>query len=89
MDGTATVVARHERLNVQAVTQLERDALLVAYDNVVQVGTDQAGCFHQSSRRDSCNVRVGDECKVRANPYLPSFFRPENLLESVSNSRGA
>ncbi|XP_037080659.1 LOW QUALITY PROTEIN: mitogen-activated protein kinase kinase kinase kinase 5-like, partial [Pollicipes pollicipes] len=36
-DCTATVVARHERLAVRAVTQLERDAVLVAYDNVVQV----------------------------------------------------
>ncbi|XP_043192744.1 mitogen-activated protein kinase kinase kinase kinase 5-like isoform X6 [Amphibalanus amphitrite] len=37
MDGTATVVRAAERLNVQAVTQLERDAVLVAYDNIVQV----------------------------------------------------
>ena len=40
MDGTATVIARHERLDVRAVTQLERDAVLVAYDNIVQVRSE-------------------------------------------------
>ncbi|XP_059087695.1 uncharacterized protein LOC131884074 [Tigriopus californicus] len=37
MDGSATVIPRHELMNVQAVTQLEKDTILVSYDNVVKV----------------------------------------------------
>jgi hypothetical protein len=33
MDGTATVVPRTELMNVQAVTQLEKDTILVCYDS--------------------------------------------------------
>ena len=33
MDGSATVVPRHELMNVQAVTQLEKDTILVCYDS--------------------------------------------------------
>jgi len=36
-DGYATVIPRHELMNVRAVTQLERDTILVCYDNVVKV----------------------------------------------------
>ena len=33
MDGSATVIPRHELMNVQAVTQLEKDTILVSYDS--------------------------------------------------------
>ena len=33
VDGTATVVPRHELMNVQGVTQLEKDTILVCYDS--------------------------------------------------------
>lgn len=33
MDGRATVVPRHELMNVRAVTQLEKDTILVCYDS--------------------------------------------------------
>ncbi|KAK8738632.1 hypothetical protein OTU49_003981, partial [Cherax quadricarinatus] len=36
MDGMATVVPRHN-LNVKNVTQIEKDAILVCYENVVRV----------------------------------------------------
>ena len=32
-DGYATVIPRHELMNVRAVTQLERDTILVCYDS--------------------------------------------------------
>ena len=32
-DGYATVVPRHELMNVQAVVQLEKDTILVCYDS--------------------------------------------------------
>ena len=32
-DGMATVVPRHELMNVRAVTQLEKDTILVCYDS--------------------------------------------------------
>lgn len=41
MDGSATVIPRRENLNVINVTQLEKDAILVCYDNVVKVVTLQ------------------------------------------------
>ena len=33
MDGYATVIPRHELMNVQAVVQLEKDTILVCYDS--------------------------------------------------------
>ncbi|XP_076249333.1 MAP4K3-like protein hppy isoform X2 [Calliopsis andreniformis] len=41
MDGSATVIPRRENLNVINVTQLEKNAILVCYDNVVKVVTLQ------------------------------------------------
>jgi hypothetical protein len=34
-DGFATVVPRHELMNVRAVTQLEKDTILVCYDSKI------------------------------------------------------
>ncbi|XP_021917596.1 mitogen-activated protein kinase kinase kinase kinase 5 isoform X8 [Zootermopsis nevadensis] len=41
MDGTATVVPRREYINVINVSQLEKDAILVCYDNMVKIVTLQ------------------------------------------------
>ncbi|XP_076644047.1 MAP4K3-like protein hppy isoform X9 [Halictus rubicundus] len=41
MDGSATVIPRRENLHVINVTQLEKNAILVCYDNVVKVVTLQ------------------------------------------------
>ncbi|XP_024940380.1 mitogen-activated protein kinase kinase kinase kinase 5 isoform X17 [Cephus cinctus] len=41
MDGSATVIPRRENLQVITVTQLEKDAILVCYDNVIKVVTLQ------------------------------------------------
>ncbi|XP_017754264.1 PREDICTED: mitogen-activated protein kinase kinase kinase kinase 5 isoform X1 [Eufriesea mexicana] len=41
MDGSATVILRRENLHVINVTQLEKNAILVCYDNVVKVVTLQ------------------------------------------------
>ncbi|XP_066597535.1 mitogen-activated protein kinase kinase kinase kinase 5 isoform X8 [Prorops nasuta] len=41
IDGSATVIPRRENLNVINVTQLEKDAFLVCYENVVKVVTLQ------------------------------------------------
>ncbi|KAG1700914.1 Mitogen-activated protein kinase kinase kinase kinase 3 [Nymphon striatum] len=36
-DGTATMIPRQEQLNVVSVTQLEKDTILVCYDDIVKV----------------------------------------------------
>lgn len=41
MDGTATVVPRRENLNIVSVQQLDKDAIVIAHDNVVRVVTQQ------------------------------------------------
>ncbi|XP_023711466.1 mitogen-activated protein kinase kinase kinase kinase 5 isoform X6 [Cryptotermes secundus] len=41
MDGTATVIPRRENINVISVSQLEKDAILVCYDNMVKIVTLQ------------------------------------------------
>ncbi|XP_031356192.1 mitogen-activated protein kinase kinase kinase kinase 5 isoform X4 [Photinus pyralis] len=41
MDGTATVIPKRENLNVVDVTQLEKDAILICYDNLVKIVTPQ------------------------------------------------
>ena len=35
MDGCATVIPRHELVNVQSVVQLEKDTILVCYDSEI------------------------------------------------------
>lgn len=41
MDGSATVVPKRENLNVVCVTQLDKDSVLVCYENVVRIVTPQ------------------------------------------------
>ncbi|BES89047.1 mitogen-activated protein kinase kinase kinase kinase [Nesidiocoris tenuis] len=41
VDGTATVIPRRENLNIVNVSQLEKDAILVCYSNIVKVVTPQ------------------------------------------------
>lgn len=41
MDGTATVIPKRENLNIISVYQLEKDSILVCYDNVVKIVTLQ------------------------------------------------
>lgn len=41
MDGTATVVPRRENLSIVSVQQLDKDAIVIAHDNVVRVVTQQ------------------------------------------------
>ncbi|XP_014284835.1 mitogen-activated protein kinase kinase kinase kinase 5 isoform X5 [Halyomorpha halys] len=39
LDGTATVIPRRENLNIISVSQLEKDAILVCYSNIVKIIT--------------------------------------------------
>lgn len=41
MDGTATVIPRRENLNIVNVTQLDKDIILVCYDDVIKMVTPQ------------------------------------------------
>lgn len=41
MDGTATVIPRREKLNIISVSQLDKDSILICYDNVVKIITPQ------------------------------------------------
>ncbi|XP_017778036.1 PREDICTED: mitogen-activated protein kinase kinase kinase kinase 5 isoform X3 [Nicrophorus vespilloides] len=41
MDGTATVIPKRENLNIVCVRQIEKDSMLVCYDNVVKIVTLQ------------------------------------------------
>jgi len=52
LDGTQTVIPRHELMNIVSVTQLEKDTILVAYDNVVKVVNLQ-GKLKSSKRQAS------------------------------------
>jgi len=51
-DGTQTVIPRHELMNIVSVTQLEKDTILVCYDNVVKVVNLQ-GKLKSSKRQAS------------------------------------
>lgn len=50
MDGTLTVVPKRENLNIVCVQQLEKDAILVCYDNVVKIVTPQ-GALRNSKKQ--------------------------------------
>ena len=39
MDGTATVIPKRENLRIVSVQQIEKDAILVCYDNLVKIVT--------------------------------------------------
>lgn len=41
MDGTATVIPKRENLNIVNVTQLDKESILVCYDNLVKIITPQ------------------------------------------------
>ncbi|KAJ8982748.1 hypothetical protein NQ317_014046 [Molorchus minor] len=41
MDGTATVVPRRENLNIVSVAQLDKDSILICYDNIIRIVTPQ------------------------------------------------
>ncbi|XP_018336102.1 mitogen-activated protein kinase kinase kinase kinase 5 isoform X3 [Agrilus planipennis] len=41
MDGTTTVIPKRENLNIVHVSQLEKDSILICYDNVVKIVTPQ------------------------------------------------
>jgi len=51
-DGSQTVVPRHELMNIVSVTQLEKDTILVCYDNMVKVVNLQ-GKLKSSKRQAS------------------------------------
>jgi len=51
-DGTQTVIPRHELMNIVSVTQLEKDTILVCYDNMVKVVNLQ-GKLKSSKRQAS------------------------------------
>ena len=52
MDGTATVIPKRENLNIICVSQLEKDSILICYDNVVKIVTPQ-GKLRASKRQVS------------------------------------
>ena len=41
MDGTATVIPKRENLNIVNVTQVDKDSILVCYDNIIRIVTPQ------------------------------------------------
>ncbi|CAH1978909.1 unnamed protein product [Acanthoscelides obtectus] len=41
MDGTATVIPKKENLSIVNVTQLDKDSILMCYDNVIKIVTPQ------------------------------------------------
>lgn len=41
MDGTATVIPKQKDLNIIAISQLDKDSILVCYDNIVKIVTPQ------------------------------------------------
>ena len=44
-DGYATVIPRHELMNVQAVVQLEKDTILICYDSKIDEDNYPKYCF--------------------------------------------
>jgi len=54
IDGTGTIVPRHELMNIVSVTQLEKDTILVCYDNLVKVVNLQGKL--KSSKRQASEV---------------------------------
>ena len=66
MDGYATVIPRHELMNVQAVVQLEKDTILVCYDSKIIL------YLTNSSLKPTTNLKfkILKDCFVYINKYL-------------------
>ncbi|XP_049819069.1 mitogen-activated protein kinase kinase kinase kinase 5 isoform X2 [Aethina tumida] len=51
MDGTATVVPKRENLDITCVTQLDKDSILVCYDNLVKIITPKGTLVKLSKKQ--------------------------------------
>ncbi|XP_054165341.1 mitogen-activated protein kinase kinase kinase kinase 5-like isoform X2 [Oppia nitens] len=60
-DGTETIVARHDSLNIISVNQLEKDTILVCYDNCVKLVNLQGKL--KSSRRQPAELHFDFQIK--------------------------
>lgn len=78
MDGTATVIPKRENLNIVSVYQMEKDAILVCFDNVVKIVTPH-GKLRENKKQLSeleFDFNIDSICE-----YTLNFFS----VESVSN----
>lgn len=88
MDGTATVIPRRENLNIANVTQLDKDAILVCYDNVVKVVTPQ-GRLKVSKKQLSelrFDFKIDSICKCPAPYLLRRIARINSVLVCLADS---
>lgn len=88
MDGTATVIPRRENLNIANVTQLDKDAILVCYDNVVKVVTPQ-GRLKVSKKQLSelrFDFKIDSICKCPAFCLLRRIARINSVLVCLADS---
>ncbi|CAH0546153.1 unnamed protein product [Brassicogethes aeneus] len=68
MDGTATVVPKRENLDITSVTQLDKDSILVCYENYIKIVTPK-GTLVKLSRKQVNDLRF--DFKIESILCLP------------------
>jgi len=85
-DGTQTVIPRHELMNIVSVTQLEKDTILVCYDNMVKVVNLQGKL--KSSKRQAAELHFdfSINCIVCLTDSVLAFHRHGMQGRSFKNN---
>lgn len=75
MDGAQTVIPRHELMNIVSVTQLEKDTILVCYDNMVKVVNLQGKLKSSKRQASELHFDFSINCIVCLTDSLLAFHK--------------
>lgn len=78
MDGTATVIPRRENLDIVNVTQLDKDSILVCYDNLIRIVNPQGKL--KNNKKQVNELRFGFKIESISKSYLA-----QNVCKSIKN----
>lgn len=85
-DGTQTVVPRHELMNIVSVTQLEKDTILVCYDNMVKVVNLQGKLKSSKRQASELHFDFSINCIVCLTDSVLAFHRQGMQGRSFKNN---
>jgi len=85
-DGTQTVIPRHELMNIVSVTQLEKDTILVCYDNMVKVVNLQGKLKSSKRQASELHFDFSINCIVCLTDSVLAFHRQGMQGRSFKNN---
>jgi len=85
-DSTGTIVPRHELMNIVSVTQLEKDTILVCYDNLVKVVNLQGKLKSSKKQASEVHFDFSINCIVCLTDSVLAFHKHGMQGRSFKNS---